>query len=146
MTALLLLLAGLGLAMPTLQLPAQLQSPEAFAEAQPGTYRLVIKPVLPIPGSEAAYEYTLSNYEIKYRHGLVNIVREIIYEDDYEICPLIGDEVGDPVSNKINGHWYPNNIVVRPSSTSKYDLISGDGGKTWSAELRFRRFSKVILC
>ena len=140
-------LAGLGIAQPSVDVPSQLQNATNYAGAQPGTYKLVINNIQPILGSEALYEDTLSKYNINYSHGLADIIREVIYDDDYVIYPII-DGVVDydhPVPNKINGRWYPHNIAVRPSNTSRYNLISGDGGDTWAEELRYEGDTNRVI-
>ncbi|NCB52320.1 MAG: hypothetical protein EOM54_10615, partial [Clostridia bacterium] len=141
-------LAALGITEPTVQIPTELQSQEALENAELGTYRLIINAISPIAGMEAQYENTLSKYNVRYRHGLVQIIRKLVQTSDYDIFAIAADNSVDyasPIQNKTNGRWYNHGIVVRPSESSGYTQISGDGGVTWVAELRYTAESNMVV-
>ncbi|NCB52687.1 MAG: hypothetical protein EOM54_12555, partial [Clostridia bacterium] len=141
-------LAALGIAEPTVQIPTELQSQYALETAELGTYRLIINSITPVIGSEAQYEDTLSKYNVRYRHGLVQIIRKLVQASDYDVFAIEADgsvNYSSPIANKANGRWYNHGIVVRPSASSGYSQISGDGGVTWTDELRFTAESNKVI-
>ncbi|NCC66584.1 MAG: hypothetical protein EOM14_00110, partial [Clostridia bacterium] len=141
-------LAALGITEPTVQIPTELQSQEALENAEIGTYRLIINSISALTGMEAQYEDTLSKYNIRYRHGLVQIIRKIVQSSDYDIFAIAADgsvDYSSPITSKTNGRWYNHGIVVRPSASSGYTQISGDGGATWSDELRYTGECNMVI-